>query len=150
MATTPVPAQLVIVTLGVADLHRSVRFYRHLGWEQRGDPAQGITWFRTSGSWVGLFGHDDLAEDVGVAATPLDQLPVFRGVTLAVNLGSRDQVDAAFARVEEAGGRVVKQAEATDWGGYSGYVADPDGHLWELAHNPGFPIDDQGRIDIPA
>jgi catechol 2,3-dioxygenase-like lactoylglutathione lyase family enzyme len=134
----------------VADLDRSAAFYRDLGWEQRGDQAQGITWFRTSGSWVGLFGHEDLAADVGVPATPQDALPVFRGITLAVNLGSRDLVDAAFARVEEAGGRVVKRPQATDWGGYSGYVADPDGHLWELAHNPVFPIDEQGRTEIPA
>lgn len=146
----PVPAQLVIVTLGVADLQRSVDFYRALGWEQRGDPAQGITWFRTSGSWVGLFGHDDLAEDIWVPAPPPEELPVFRGTTLAVNLRSRREVDEAFERMERAGARVVKRAQATDWGGYSGYVADPDGHLWELAHNPGFPLDEQGRIEIPA
>jgi predicted enzyme related to lactoylglutathione lyase len=127
-----------------------VRFYRDLGWEQRGDPASGITWFKTSGSWVGLFGHDELAEDVGVPATPQDELPVFRGITLAVNLGSREEVDAAAAHVERVGGRVVKRPRATPWGGYSGYVADPDGHLWELAHNPFFPIDADGRIDIPG
>jgi hypothetical protein len=75
MTTTPLPAQLVIVTLGVADLERSARFYCDLGWEQRGDQAHGITWFRTSGSWLGLFGHAELAEDAGVPATPQDELP---------------------------------------------------------------------------
>jgi catechol 2,3-dioxygenase-like lactoylglutathione lyase family enzyme len=148
--TDDIAPQFCIVTLGVADLARAAAFYRHLGWEQRGDLDAGITWFRTTGTWVGLFGHDDLAQDIGVPATPQDQLPVYRGITLAVNLGSRGLVDDAFLRVREAGGRVVKPAAETPWGGYSGYVADPDGHLWELAHNPGFPIDGHGRIEIPG
>jgi catechol 2,3-dioxygenase-like lactoylglutathione lyase family enzyme len=148
--THDIAPQLCIVTLGVSDLARAAAFYRDLGWEQRGDLDAGITWFRTTGTWVGLFGHDDLAEDIGVPPTPQAELPVYRGITLAVNLGSRGLVDNAFSRVQEAGGRVVKQAAETPWGGYSGYVADPDGHLWELAHNPGFPIDEHGRIEIPG
>jgi uncharacterized protein len=145
---TDVPARLSIVTLGVADLERSARFYRDLGWEQRGDLAEGITWFRTSGTWVGLFDHEALAEDVGLEATPQHDLPAYRGITLAINLGSPNAVDLAFARVHEVGGRIVKPAEPTPWGGYSGYFADPDGHLWEIAHNPFFPIDEHGRIEI--
>lgn len=143
-----VPPQLCIVTLGVADLERSARFYADLGWEQRGDLAAGITWFRTTGTWIGLFGYDELAADAGVQATPQADLPTYRGVTLAVNLGSREAVDDAFAHAESVGARIVKPAEVTPWGGYSGYFADPDGHLWELAHNPGFPIDEHGRIEI--
>jgi catechol 2,3-dioxygenase-like lactoylglutathione lyase family enzyme len=143
-----VPANFSIVTLGVADLERSAHFYRDLGWEQRGDLADGIIWFKTSGSWVGLFGHDALAEDIGLEATPPDSLPVYRGLTLAVNLGSEAAVDLAFARVHQVGGRIVKPAERTPWGGYSGYFADPDGHLWEIAHAPGFPLDEHGRIEI--
>lgn len=146
--TDAVPANFTIVTLGVVDLERSARFYRDLGWEQRGDLADGIVWFRTSGSWLGLFGHDALAADAHLQATPSDQLPAYRAVTLALNLESQDAVDRAFVRVQEVGGRVVKPAEATPWGGYSGYFADPDGHLWEIAHAPGFPIDEHGRIDI--
>jgi uncharacterized protein len=146
--TSDVPAQFSIVTLGVADLERSARFYGDLGWEQRGDLDQGITWFRTSGTWLGLFGHDALAEDVGLPATPQAELPAYRGITLALNLGSREAVDRAFAHVQQVGGRLVKPPEATPWGGYSGYFADPDGHLWEIAHAPGFPIDEQGRIQI--
>jgi predicted lactoylglutathione lyase len=148
--TDSLAPQFCIVTLGVADLARSARFYRDLGWEQRGDMSAGITWFRTSGTWVGLFGHDDLAEDVGVPATPQADLPAYRGITLAINLGSEQLVDEAFALVERVGGTVVKPPTATPWGGYSGYVADPDGHLWELAHNPFFPLDEDGRIEIPA
>jgi len=146
---TDVPANLAIVTLGVADLERSARFYRDLGWEQHGDLAQGITWFRTSGSWLGLFGYDALAEDATLTPTPESDLPAYRGVTLALNLVSEDAVDLAFARVHEVGGRIVKPAHRTDWGGYSGYFADPDGHLWEVAHNPGIPVDEHGRTTIP-
>ena len=142
-----VAPNLVIVTLGVRDLARSIAFYTALGWERRGDPGQGIVWFRTSGSWVGLFGYVDLAADAGLDAP--EELPAYRGSTLAVNLPSEADVDAAVATMTAAGGRVVKAPHRADWGGYSGYVADPDGHLWELASNPAFPLDDQGRIEIP-
>ena len=142
-----VAPNLVIVTLGVRDLARSITFYAALGWERRGDPAQGIVWFRTSGSWLGLFGHADLAADAGLE--PPEELPSYRGVTLAVNLPSEAEVDAAVATVTAAGGRLVKAPHRVEWGGYSGYVADPDGYLRELAHNPLFPIDADGRIDIP-
>jgi uncharacterized protein len=145
--TGGVPAHLHIVTLGVRDLARSIAFYEALGWERRGDPAQGIVWFRTSGSWVGLFGYGELAADAGLEAP--EELPAYRGVTLAVNFPSEPGVDEAFAAALEAGARLVKAAERMDWGGYSGYVADPDGHLWELACNPFFPIDAEGRMEIP-
>ena len=147
MTAASVPANLVILTLGVRDLARSITFYTALGWERRGDPEQGIVWFRTSGSWVGLFGYDELADDAALEAP--EQLPAYRGVTLAVNLPSEAEVDAAFATMAAAGARVVKPAERLTWGGYSGYVADLDGHLWELAFNPGFPLDADGRIEIP-
>jgi catechol 2,3-dioxygenase-like lactoylglutathione lyase family enzyme len=143
-----VPANLTIVTLGVSDLGRSAAFYRGLGWEQRGDLVDGITWFRTSGSWLGIFGYDALAEDAGLPATPAEDLPAYRGSTLAISVGSPGAVDAAFAHAESVGARIVKAARPTPWGGYSGYFADPDGHLWEIAHAPGFPLDAQGRIDI--
>ena len=145
-----VPANFTIVTLGVADLGRSARFYRDLGWEQRGDPAQGITWFKTSGSWLGLYDYARLAEDAGLEPTPQAGLPPFRGVTLALNLASETAVDLAMARVQTAGGGIVKSATRAEWGGYSGYVADPDGHLWEIAHAPGFFVDANGRIEIGA
>jgi uncharacterized protein len=137
----------VIVTLGVSDLDRSIAFYRALGWEMRGRRADGIVWFRTSGCWVGLFPDHELAADAGLT---IGELPRFRAVTLAVNLPSEAEVDAAFESWTAAGGSLVKPVTRMDWGGYSGYVADPDGHLWELCFNPGFPLDEHGRIDIGA
>jgi catechol 2,3-dioxygenase-like lactoylglutathione lyase family enzyme len=144
---TDLPPNFSIVTLGVSDLQRSVRFYRDLGWEQRGNTSDGITWFKTSGTWVGLFGYDALAEDVGLEVPP--EQPSYRGITLAINVGSEDAVDRAFAQVQEVGARIVKPATRADWGGYSGYFADPDGHLWEIAYAPGFAVDENGRIEIP-
>lgn len=135
-----------IVTLGVADLSRSIAFYTALGWEQRGDPSAGITWFRTSATWIGLFGYADLAADIGVAATAPTE---YRGITLALNYGTEPEVDQALAHAVASGARLVKPAERAVWGGYSGYFADPDGHLWEAAFAPGFPVSPAGTIDIP-
>ena len=134
-----------IVTLGVADLERSTEFYRDLGWEPRGDAFSGICWFRTSGTWIGLYGHADLAADVGV---PADPPTVYRGITLALNFGSETEVDAALAEAIKVGARLIKPAERAPWGGYSGYFADPDGHLWEAAYAPSFPVAEDGTIDI--
>ncbi|WP_029089367.1 VOC family protein [Brevibacterium album] len=142
----PVPAHFSIVTLGVADLGESAAFYRRLGWTQRGDESLGITWFRTAGTWIGLFGHDALAEDVGVASTPA---PEYRGVTLALNFAGEDEVDQALEEAVSAGARLVKPAVRAEWGGYSGYFADPDGHLWEVAFAPGMPAREDGTIEIP-
>jgi catechol 2,3-dioxygenase-like lactoylglutathione lyase family enzyme len=138
-----------IVTLGVSDLDRSIRFYRDLGWEQRGDAANGIVWFKTAGTWIGLYGYEALADDAHLDALPADEQPRYRGVTLAINLASEDAVDLAFVRVREIGGVIVKPATRAEWGGYSGYFADPDGILWEIAYAPGFTIDEHGRLDIP-
>lgn len=143
-----VPPNFSIVTLGVTDLDRSIAFYRDLGWEQRGNRADGIVWFRTSGTWLGLLGYDELAEDAGLAAPVPDQMPAYRGITLALNMNTEDEVDLAFVRVRDAGGAIVKPPKRTDWGGYSGYFADPDGVLWEIARAPGLPVDEHGRIEI--
>lgn len=135
-----------IVTLGVADLARSAAFYRALGWEQRGDVSTGIVWFRTAGTWIGLFGHDELAADVGLPASPPTQ---YRGITLALNFATEAEVDDALEVAVAAGARLIRPAARADWGGYSGYFADPDGHLWETAYAPTFPVSADGTIDIP-
>jgi len=140
-----VAPNFTIVTLGVANLERSIDFYLALGWEQRGDPSTGITWFRTSGTWLGLFGHDALAADVGLTA---ESPAAFRGVTLALNFNTEGEVDAALTHAVAVGAHLVKAAQRAEWGGYSGYFADPDGHLWEAAFAPGFHVGDDGTIDI--
>ena len=142
-----IPPNFSIVTLGVTDLNRSVAFYSSLGWEQHGDPSAGITWFRTSGTWIGLFGYADLAADIGI---PADPPAAYRGITLALNFSDEQQVDAALGHAVEAGARLIKPASRADWGGYSGYFADPDGHLWEAAFAPGFSVSDDGRLEIPS
>ncbi|GJF30778.1 glyoxalase [Kitasatospora sp. NE20-6] len=145
-STTAFPARISIVTLGVADLARSVAFYEALGWRRSSASSPEIVWFRTADSVLGLFPVDELAADAGV---PSGGEPSFRGVTLAVNLESPETVDAALAAAVEAGATVVKPPAATSWGGYSGYFEDPDGHLWELAHNPFFPFTADGSLDLP-
>jgi catechol 2,3-dioxygenase-like lactoylglutathione lyase family enzyme len=146
-----VPQRISLVTLGVADVARSTAFYESLGWRRSSASVPSTTFFNTAGPVLTLFGHDDLAADArlpagGSAATAARG---FRGVTLAINLESRDAVDAAYAEWVAAGATEVKAPEAVFWGGYSSYVADPDGHLWELAHNPGFTLDAEGRLRAP-
>ena len=126
--------RISIITLGVSDLKRAVKFYKDgLGLPQREGP-DGIAFFETSGTWLALFPRDDLAQD----ATVEPEGHGFRGVTLAHNVRTREEVDKILAEAEAAGGTVVKNAGDTSWGGYSGYFSDPDGFLWEVAWNPHF------------
>ena len=126
--------KLSLVTLGVSDLDRSRRFYEALGWgPQDWTPESKVVFFELNGVMLSLFGRDDLAEDVGVEAT---RSTGFASITLAHNEPSIDDVDRAFNEFISAGATAVKTPQATAWGGYSGYVADPDGHLWEVAFNP--------------
>ncbi len=140
-----VPARLSIVTLGVDDLERSKTFYEALGWEVAGSVGDEICWFRTAGSYLGLFGREALATDAGLRSEPRAD---FGGITLAINVESEEAVTAAFEAAVTAGARILKPATRTDWGGYSGYFADPDGHPWEVAYNPTFPIGEDGHITI--
>ena len=141
-----VPARISIVTLGVADVARSVAFYSALGWERCVSSQEAIAWFRMTGSYLGIFGAADLAEDAALDAAA-------RGgpgsATLAINVETEEQVAPALAAAVAAGGSLLKPATRADWGGLSGYFADPDGHPWEVAHNPFFPIDAEGRLHIP-
>jgi uncharacterized protein len=143
----PVPAKLSLVTLGVADVERSTAFYRTLGWELSNASVPGeVSFFRTTGGILALWGRDDLAAD---AAVEPGVPPAFRGVSLAINVGSPDEVDDALGAAVAAGGRLVKAPGPTDWGGYLGYFTDPDGHLWEVTHNPGWPLDEAGHPVLP-
>jgi catechol 2,3-dioxygenase-like lactoylglutathione lyase family enzyme len=141
-----IPARLGIVTLGVADLPRSGAFYEALGWERCTSSSDAIAWFRTADSHIGLFPWHELAEDARLPAQPRAR---FGGITLAINVESPEAVGTALDAAVAAGATLLKPAIATDWGGTSGYFADPDGHPWEVAHNPFFPIDAEGRVRIP-
>lgn len=143
-----IPARLSLATLGVADVARSTAFYERLGWTRSSASVPGeVSFFRTRGGLLSIFGVAALAADAGLS--PPAPGGGFRGVALAINLDDRADVDAAFEMVLAAGGVVVKPPRETSWGGYSGYFADPDGHLWEVAHNPGFPIDENGIPTLP-
>lgn len=133
------------MTLGVADVARAAAFYEALGWVRAQSSQDEIVWFGTTGSYLGLYGREALAEDAALPATPAAP---FDGVTLAINVESEDAVTAALDAAARAGARILKPAVKADWGGFSGYFADPDGHAWEVAHNPYFPLDAEGRVTI--
>jgi predicted lactoylglutathione lyase len=139
-----VPARLNIVTIGVADVARSVRFYEAIGWERCSSSMDEIAWFRTADSYLGIFGWQDLADDAH-----LDQPTrgTFGGITLAINIESPEAVDAALAEAVAAGGTLLKPGTELPFG-HGGYFADPDGHAWEVCYNPSFPIGPDGRITI--
>lgn len=135
--------RLSVVTLGVSDLNRAREFYEAMGW-QVGAAEGEIVFFQLNGLILALYPHDALAED---AQAPLAPAAVAR-MTLAQNVESPEQVDAVLVLAEQAGGRITKPGQKVFWGGYSGYFADPDGHLWEIAHNPFWSIDDQGNVHL--
>jgi len=140
----PVPARVTLVTLGVNDVARATAFYVALGWPLSPASVEGeVSFFNTAGGLLALWDKDEMAKDSGIATGT--------GVrtSSAINLESPDAVDAAFDEVARAGGTIVKPPVATEWGGYSGYFADLDGHLWEVAHNPFWPIGDDERPALP-
>lgn len=128
------PARISIITLGVADLARATAFYRALGWEPTPLSTDDITFIETSGSMLALFPTDELAADAGLASSASTG---FRGVTMAINVESDDQVRRVLAEAEAAGATIVKPAAPSPFfKGLDGYFTDPDGHAWEVAHNP--------------
>ena len=128
--------RISLITLGVGDLARSTAFYREGLGLPTTDDTPGVTFFKLRGTWLALFPRADLAADADVAAEGHG----FHGFSLAHNVGSREEVDAVLRQAAEAGARITKPAHDTDWGGYSGYFADPDGYLWEVAWNPHFDL----------
>jgi uncharacterized protein len=139
-------SRLAIVTLGVSDLGRATRFYEALGWKKSGASQEAITFFHSDTAVLALFDRAALAQDAHVDDRPTG----FAAITLAWNCGSRADVDAAFALALNAGATAKKSPQEVFWGGYSGYFADPDEHLWEIAHNPFLPFDDDGRLVLPG
>ncbi|WP_411967544.1 VOC family protein [Haloferax sp. YSSS75] len=126
--------RITLVTLGVTDLDESIRFYRDgLGFPMRDrDEDSDVAFFELDGTWLSLYPRELLAEDATVSADGSG----FAGVTLAHNVETRPAVDTLLDEAQAAGGRLVKHAQEASWGGYSGYFADPDGHLWEVAYPP--------------
>jgi catechol 2,3-dioxygenase-like lactoylglutathione lyase family enzyme len=142
-----VPARLGLVTLGVGDLARSIAFYEALGWERAASSIDGeICWFHTADTNLGLFDRAALAADAGLPDEPPRR---YTGFTLAINVAREDEVAPVLQAAVDAGAALVKPAVRGDWGGVSGYFADPDGFLWEVAWNPSFPIGEDGRVLIP-
>jgi len=133
-----------IITLGVKDVERARAFYEALGFKASNASQESVTFFDGGGVVLGLYGRGPLAED----ATVEDSAPGFSGVALAHNAHSEADVDAVLAEAAAAGAKLIKPAGKVFWGGYSGYFADPDGHLWEVAFNPYFKLGDDGRVEL--
>ncbi|MDX6591894.1 MAG: uncharacterized protein QOJ13_1090 [Gaiellales bacterium] len=129
-----------LITLGVSDLARSKQFYEALGWQTNSSGEEGVIFFQAGGMVVALWSRATLAEDCEV-----EDSGGFGGIALAHNVGSPSDVDAVLAEVEAAGGHVAREGAETFWGGYSGVFHDPDGHPWEVAHNPHWTVTADGR-----
>jgi catechol 2,3-dioxygenase-like lactoylglutathione lyase family enzyme len=140
-----VEPRLSLITLGVRDMARARAFYEALGFVASSAGNEDVTFFQAGGAALGLFGWDPLAQDAGVPPAG----DGFRGVTVAHNVRDKHEVAAVLAAAEAAGGRIVTPAHDVFWGGHNGYFADPDGHLWEIAWNPFFPLGDDGSLQLP-
>lgn len=139
------PQRVTLITLGVADLAASRAFYARLGWVEHGDSQEGVAFFQLNGAALALFGAVDLAADQGRPGAALGT----GAITLAQNFASETEVDAAYQAALAAGGKPLKAPEKVFWGGYSGYWADPDGHVWEVAMNPFWPLSADGGLSLP-
>lgn len=137
--------RISVVTLGVADIERARRFYEGLGWTGQ-SPDGEVVFFQAGGLVFALWGRDLLADDSAVPVDPGG----WGGVTLAHNVRAPEVVDAVLDEAERAGGTVARRGAPTPWGGYSGIFHDPDGHTWEVAHNPHWAMGDDGSIVLPT
>ena len=135
--------RLSLVTLGVSDLERARAFYEALGWRSGADPGDDVVFFQAGGMIVALWDRARLAEDSGV-----DDAGGWGGVTLAYNTRSPEEVDEVIDQARAAGARIPREPDETFWGGYSGLFVDPDGHPWEVAHNPRWTVDSDGSVSL--
>ena len=132
-----------LITLGVADLSRAKEFYRALGWRPSADSPDDVAFFQAGGMVLALWGRRQLAED-----SVRSDSGGWGGVTLAHNVRSRDQVDAVIDEARAAGAVIGREPAETFWGGYSAVFIDPDGHPWEIAHNPGWTLREDGAVSL--
>jgi uncharacterized protein len=135
-----------IVTLGVDDLDRAARFYEAMGLTRHAGITEGVAFYQMGGMILSLFPRGELAKDAGIDPDGAG----FSGIALAYNTRSEAEVDAVLEQAVEAGGTIVRPAGRAFWGGRTGYFADTEGHLWEVAHNPAFPIAADGTITLPG
>jgi len=137
--------RLNLITLGVADLERSRRFYQALGWKTNAGPDDDVVFFQAGEMVVALWDRARLAEDSCV-----EDSPGWGGVTLALNFASPQEVDAVTEEAREAGARIGREPAETFWGGYSSVIIDPDGHPWEIAYNPRWTVTEDGGVHLPG
>jgi uncharacterized glyoxalase superfamily protein PhnB len=140
------PQRVTLITLGCADLARSRAFYAALGWREAPGGSEGVSFYQMHGAALALFGRAELAADQGRPGAVLGT----GAIALAQNFATTEEVNAAFDAALAAGATALKRPEAVFWGGYSGYWADPDGHVWEVAHNPFWPLSDDGSLTLPG
>ncbi|MHB2166961.1 VOC family protein [Alsobacter sp. R-9] len=143
-APAALPPRLHLVTLAVADVARARLFYEALGWRASADSQPTVAFFDCGGTILSLYGRDALARDTGASVPPTGP-----AVTLAYNVATQDAVQRAVDVFLAAGATLVKAAATAEWGGTIAFVADPDGHVWEVAHNPFWPFDGEGRLVLP-
>jgi predicted lactoylglutathione lyase len=136
--------RITLITLGVSDLEASRGFYEALGWRRSVEKAEGVAFYQ-AGIVLALYPRASLSEDLGMTLGAASNAPI----TLALNVRSRVDVDRVLEEAVAAGARLVKSGADAFWGGYVGYFADPDGFVWEIAWNPHFPLDAEGRIQLP-
>ena len=134
-----------VITLGVADVNRSADFYRALGWQPVPDDNDDVFFFQAGGLVFALWGRNQLAED-----STVEDGGGWGGVTLAHNVRSPQEVDAVISEARGAGATIGREPATTFWGGYSGVFLDPDGHPWEVAHNPGWAVAPDGAVQLPT
>lgn len=139
------PQRVSLITLGVADLAVSRKFYGDLGWTPKDEVPEQVIFYQLQGSVIGLFGIGPLAHDQGRPDAKLGT----GAITLAQNFNTEAEVDAAYAKALSVGATALKAPEKVFWGGYSGYFADPDGHPWELAFNPFWTLNEDGTLTLP-
>ena len=139
-------AHISLVTLGVADVPRAAAFYEKLGFTRKLKKADGVAFFEAGPIVLSIYGKDSLAADTGLKA---DGAAGFRATAMAWNCPDKGTVDAVLALAVKSGGTVLKDGHKVFWGGYIGFFQDPDGHLWEVAHNPQFPLTADGHLTLP-
>lgn len=147
MLTHSMQARLSLITLGVRDLERARRFYcEALGYTASSASNEHVVFIQAGAAALALWSRDELAQDACLSAAGEG----FSGIALAQNFASKAEVDALLEAAGKAGGTLLKRAKDTAWGGYSGYFADPDGHVWEVAFNPFWPLDERGNVTLPS